>query len=167
MTSPYYLIRRSQIAGYIPDVRRRAREINESMPKFSADLLMRALIARDIHIKGARILVLGITFKENCLDTRNSKVGDLISILSEFGCLCEVFDPRANAQSVERDLGIELSPSLPESAFSGSYDAVILAAPHQEFIQMGAQRIRSFMRPGGVLFDIKSAFSRDESDLRL
>lgn len=161
---PYYLMHRSQVAGHIPDIIRRAREINDGMAKHAAMTLVRAMIQQDVAVRGARVLMLGLTFKENCPDTRNTKVDDLIRELTQFGMTIEVFDPLADREDVAGELGIELLDALPEAP---DYDAVVLAVRHDGLVALGAPRLRGMMRDGGVLFDMKSAFGRHESDVRL
>ena len=165
---PYYLMHRSQVAGHIPDIIRRAREINNGMPKHAAMKLVRAMIGKDVPVRGARVLILGLTFKENCPDTRNTKVGDLIAALAEFEMSVDVFDPWAEPAQASRELGIELLPELPDGVGSeAAYDGVVLAVAHDCLTALGAERLRGLAREGGVLFDMKSAFGRGESDIRL
>ena len=167
---PYDRMRCSEAAGHVPDIIRRAREfrrareIDEGMAGRAAGLLVRAMIGRDLPIKGARALILGLTFKENCADLRNSKAGDLARALAGFGVAVEAFDPRADPEEARRELDLA---ALPEPGPGAGYEAVVLAAPHEELRALGASRLRALLRRRGVLFDVKGAFARDESDLRL
>lgn len=162
---PYYLVHRSMAAGYIPDIIRRAREINDGMARHAAGLLVRAMIARGQSVLGARVLILGLTFKEDCPDLRNTKVVDLIKALEAFGARPEVHDPRADREEALRETGIALLPDLP--APGADYDAVILAVPHAPYREAGAEAIRAMGVPGAAFFDMKSIFPRERSDLRL
>lgn len=161
---PYYLVHKAMSVGHIPDIIRTAREINDGMPRHVATRLVKSLISRDRPVKGADVLVAGFTFKENCPDTRNTKVADLVSELAGFGMHVTVTDSRANPAEVQRDYGIVLSPTLPAAA---TQDAVILAVPHDDLVAEGPAPLRRLLRPGGVLFDMKSAFPKTDSELRL
>lgn len=155
---PYYLLHRSMRAGHVPDIIRMAREINDGMPREAARRLVRALIARDARVKGAEVLVLGATFKENCADVRNTKVATLVAALEEWEMRVTVHDPHVAADAL---------PGLTLAAPEGLYDALVLAVPHREFLAGGAAALRDLLHPGGVFFDMKAAFPKDRSDLRL
>lgn len=159
---PYYLMRRSERAGHVPDIIRISREINDGMPRHAASQLVRVMIGKNIQINTARVLVMGATFKENCTDFRNTKIADLITALKAWGLRPELTDPAANAQELKAEYGLDLCEPEPSA-----YAAVILAVPHREFIEMGSAGIRLWLAPRGVFFDLKSAFPREESDLRL
>lgn len=161
---PYYLIHKSSAVGYIPDIIRTAREINDGMARNSASRFVKALIKRDIAVKGARVLVAGFTFKENCPDIRNSKVIDLIQNLREYGMVVDVVDSWACPKEVEYEYKIKIGTSMPQT---GDYDAVILAVAHEDLVEGGAARLKATLRQGGVLFDMKAAFPVADSDLRL
>lgn len=161
---PYYLTHRAQEIGYHPEVILAGRRINDSMGQYVADRVMRLMMLQQMPVVKSRILVLGLTFKENCPDTRNSRVNDIIGALHELNANVDVWDPWLdNPDSVEEcDANV-----LPEMPRSGTYDAVILAVAHRQFMDMGAGRIRGFGKPGAVFFDVKSVFQRSESDGRL
>ncbi len=161
---PYYLVHKSLAVGHIPDIIRLGREINDGMARHAATRLVKALIHRDRPIRGARVLVLGLTFKEDCADIRNTKVVDLIRALGEFEMAVDCLDPHADAGAVAHELGLSPLEALPET---GDYDALVLAVAHADFLELGPARLRALLAPGGVLFDMKSAFPRDASDLRL
>lgn len=159
---PYYLLHRSERAGHIPDIIRISRIINDGMARHVVTRLVRAMVTRDIAVKGARILILGATFKENCADIRNTKVIDLVAELRAWDAEVDLHDPRADEAAMRTRHGISLC-----DVARGSYDAVILAVPHREFAEAGPSWIRSLLRDGGIFFDMKAAFDKTDSDLRL
>ena len=159
---PYYLLHRSEKAGHIPDIIRLSREINDGMPREVARRLVKAMIQKNRPIRGARVMILGATFKENCPDIRNTKVAALVPALVEWGFDVAINDPHADGIELAHEYGLELS--VPEET---SYDAVVLAVAHTEYVEQGADAIRKFLMPGGVLFDMKSAFDISAADLRL
>lgn len=161
---PYYLTHRAQEIGYHPEVILAGRRINDSMGQYVADRVMRLMMLRQMPVVRSRILVLGLTFKENCPDTRNSRVNDIIAALRELNADVDVWDPWLEDIECAEECGANILPLVPPS---GAYDAVVLAVAHRQFIDMGPGRIRSFGKPGAVFFDVKSAFQRGESDGRL
>ncbi|MEY8838659.1 nucleotide sugar dehydrogenase [Cribrihabitans sp. XS_ASV171] len=161
---PYYLVHKSMATGYIPDIIRTSREINDGMSRVAADRLIKAMIGKGMVLKGARVLILGVTFKENCPDIRNTKVVEMAAVLRGFGLEVEICDTRVDPAEAQTVLGEKILPALPEQ---GGHDAVVLAVPHREFVEPGAARIRALAAPDGVFFDMKAAFDRAESDLRL
>jgi len=161
---PYYLTHKAEAAGYHPEMILSGRRINEGMAKYVVTQLVKKMISRRIHVQGAKVLVMGATFKENCPDMRNSRVVDVINELREYGCDVTVLEPTANAEDVARETGI-FPCAEPEAE---AYDAILVAVAHQEFQARGADGIRSFGKPGRhILFDLKSQFARHQSDLRL
>ncbi|MEX0309874.1 MAG: UDP binding domain-containing protein, partial [Tateyamaria sp.] len=161
---PYYLIDKSISAGHIPDIIRMAREINDGMAQHAVSLLVKAMIRSQARVHGGRALVLGITFKQNCADIRNTKVIDMVSELQTYGIAADVYDPWADIGEVRTAHGLELLAELPDRA---DYDAVILAVPHDDLVSRGAENLRSLLSDHGVLFDMKAVFAEEESDLRL
>lgn len=161
---PYYLVHKSIAAGHIPDIIRIAREINDGMARHAVSLLVRKMIEKEARIKGGRVLVLGLTFKQNCADIRNTKVLDLLADLQSYGLSVDVYDPWADADEVRDVHAIDMLTQLP---VAGRYDAVILAVPHDELIGVGARGLRAMLNSNGVLFDMKAVFDESESDLRL
>jgi UDP-N-acetyl-D-glucosamine/UDP-N-acetyl-D-galactosamine dehydrogenase len=161
---PYYLLHKSMAAGFIPDIIRTAREINDGMARNAVSRLVKTMIDRDLPVKGARVLVSGITFKENCPDIRNTKVVDLIAHLRSYGMQVRIADPCADPVVVQSEYGLTLEIGPTET---GECDAVILAVPHQQTVAQGAPALRAMLRPGGVLFDMKAAFDPSASELRL
>ena len=161
---PYYLIQKAQSVGYFPDVLIASRRINDAMGRHVAAEVVKLLIQRELPVRGARILVLGLAFKEDCSDLRNTRVVELAEELESFGAAVSIYDPRADADEAKRQYGIELVSIV--SAGDG-YDALVVAVAHQEFRALGARKISSWGRPGAVLYDIKGIFARDEVDGRL
>ncbi len=116
-----------------------------------------------IQVQGAKVLVMGLTFKENCPDLRNTRIVDIISELAEYDVNVDVYDPWVDADEAKREYGVEVITELKEN----TYDAMVLAVAHQQFADMGAEDIRKLGKAQHVLYDLKYVFSRDESDLRL
>lgn len=159
---PYYLLHRSEKAGHIPDIIRLSREINDGMPREVARRLVRAMINKDLPVRGARVMILGATFKEDCPDIRNTKVADLVSALTEWGFDVAINDPHADADELAHEYDMTLTSPQP-----ASYDAVVLAVAHREYVKQGVDAIRKLLKPNGVLFDMKSVFDKSTADLRL
>ncbi|MBY5933710.1 nucleotide sugar dehydrogenase [Tateyamaria omphalii] len=161
---PYYLIDKSISAGHIPDIIRMAREINDGMAQHTVSLLVKAMIGAQARVHGGRALILGVTFKPNCADIRNTKVVDMVGELQSYGMQVDIHDPWADARQVQAEHGVALLESLRDT---DAYDAVILAVPHDDLVAHGAARMRALLADNGVLFDMKAVFGPDESDLRL
>jgi len=162
---PYYLVHKSMAAGHIPDIIRTSREINDGMAQVAANQLLKAMINKNATIKNARVLILGLAFKDNCPDIRNTKVVDLANSLRDYGMQIDFCDTWVDQKSAHRELNEQVLTDIP--AAGADYDAVILAVPHREFVELGAAQLRARMTASGVFFDMKAAFDRDESDLRL
>lgn len=161
---PYYLLHKSMASGFIPDIIRTAREINDSMARNAVERLVNAMVARGLQVKGAQVLVVGFTFKENCPDTRNTKVIDLIAHMRGWGMMPEVVDSWADPYEVHKEYGLTIGTALPDR---GDYDAIVLAVAHEDVVAHGVEALRARMRPDGILFDMKAAFGINDSDLRL
>jgi UDP-N-acetyl-D-glucosamine/UDP-N-acetyl-D-galactosamine dehydrogenase len=161
---PYYLTHRAQEIGYHPGVILAGRRINDGMGGFVADRVVRLMMKRGFPVVGSRILVMGLTFKENCPDLRNSKVIDVIHGLQEYNAQIEIWDPWADAEEAQHEYGIDIERHEPAR---GRYDAVVMAVAHHEFQAMGPEKVRALGRPGSVFFDLKGVFDKDESDGRL
>lgn len=161
---PYYLTHRAQEVGYHPEVILAGRRINDGMGAHVADRVARLMMKRGFPVVGSRILVMGLTFKENCPDLRNSKVIDVIAGLGEYHAQVEVWDPWVDLGEARHEFGLELEASEPAA---GRYDAVVLAVNHREFAALGADKVRKFGRPGAVFFDVKGVFAKADSDGRL
>ncbi|MDX2483034.1 MAG: nucleotide sugar dehydrogenase [Pseudodonghicola sp.] len=160
---PYYLTYRAAQLGYHPEVILAGRRINDQMGRHVTHELIKALLARGVNLAQARVLVMGFTFKENCNDTRNTRVADIVSELEAYSLKPDVYDPWVDAQSVAADYGIT-PVTKPDT---GAYDAIIVAVAHREFVEMGSAAIRALGKPGAVLYDIKGIFGKSGADLRL
>ena len=160
---PYYLTYRAEQLGYHPEVILAGRRINDHMGLHVARELIKTMLARQMDLSGARVLVLGFTFKENCSDVRNTRVADIVAELQSYSVTTDIHDPWADAAMVRQEYGLELTNDPAE----GSYDAIIVAVAHDEFSAMGLQGVRNFGKAGAVLFDVKGIFGKAGSDLRL
>jgi UDP-N-acetyl-D-galactosamine dehydrogenase len=160
---PYYLTHKAQSVGYHPEVILSGRRLNDGMGAYVAAQLVKAITKRRIKVDGARVLVLGLAFKENCPDLRNTRVVDIISELKDFNCVVDVFDPWVSREDAERNYRITLIEELEV----GSYDAIILAVAHNQFKEMGGVFIRSLGRSHSIIYDLKYVLSPEQSDLRL
>ncbi|WP_240222274.1 Vi polysaccharide biosynthesis UDP-N-acetylglucosamine C-6 dehydrogenase TviB [Rheinheimera hassiensis] len=160
---PYYLTHKAQAIGYHPEVILAGRRINDSMGRYVVSELVKAMVKRRVHVAGAKVLIMGLTFKENCPDIRNTKVVDILAELKEYGVEADVFDPWVDAAEAQHEYGI----TLVQQPEQGSYDAVILAVGHKQFRDLGAEGIRAYSKPSGVLYDLKYVLSAADSDLRL
>ena len=160
---PYYLKWKAEQVGYLTAVISSGRRVNDSMGAFVADKVVKLLIGHDFKVKNAKVLVLGITFKENCPDIRNTKVVDVVNELREFQCDVDVYDPWASAEEVRREYGISLLPGL--DAAGGRYDAVVLAVAHRQFLETDIRRLSS--GPTAVVYDIKGVLPKEIITARL
>lgn len=152
---PYYLTYKAQQVGYHPDVILAGRRINDLMGSYVAERVIKLMLSRRIHIIDSRVLILGLVFKENCSDTRNSRVIDIIDTLQSYHSNVDVYDPWVNSQASE---------FLVEEPEVGGYDAVIIAVAHKEFEQLGISGIKKFSKKKSVIFDVKQLFSPDDVD---
>lgn len=160
---PYYLTHKAQEIGYYPQVILSGRQINDGMGAFVAEQVVKMLTRRRIHVVGANILILGLAFKENCPDLRNTRVVDIIAELDNYHANVDIFDPWVDAAEADREYGIKLI----ESPANNHYDAIILAVAHEQFLALGAEAIRNFGTKDSVLYDIKSVLPKDSVDARL
>ncbi len=160
---PYYLTHKAQEIGYHPEMILAGRRLNDNMAIYVAEQVVRLMSSRRIHVKGSRVLVLGLTFKENCPDIRNSKVVDVIRELGKLGARVDVYDPWADPGETRHEYGIKLLRE-PKPA---TYDALIVAVAHEEFRQMGIRAVRRFGKPQHVVYDIKYVFPASATDGRL
>ena len=156
---PYYLLHKSESLGYYPQVILSGRRVNDNMGLFVANKLVKLLIQKGKKIGGAKTLMLGITFKENCPDIRNSRVVDIYRELSDFGMEVDVYDPWANKAEVKKEHGIDLVAEL-----GANYDAIVLTVAHQEFLNLPYASLKA---ENGIIFDIKSVLDRTLVDARL
>ncbi|ANY17641.1 Vi polysaccharide biosynthesis UDP-N-acetylglucosamine C-6 dehydrogenase TviB [Bordetella pseudohinzii] len=160
---PYYLTHKAQSIGYHPEIILAGRRLNDSMGGYVVSQLVKCMTKKRLHVQGAKVLVMGLTFKENCPDLRNTRVVDIIKELGEYGVEVDVYDPWVDAEEAKHEYGI--TPVAQPS--QGSYDAIILAVSHHQFVDMGAAAIRKLGKPEHVLYDLKYVLTADESDLRL
>ncbi len=160
---PYYLTHKAQEIGYHPEMILAGRRLNDNMALYVAARIAQLMAARRIHVKGARVLMLGITFKENCPDIRNSKVVDVVRELEKHGARVDIHDPWADAAQCRHEYGLKLTRTVRP----GSYDAVVVAVAHRQFRELGARRVRRLGRRRHVLYDIKHVFPAAAVDARL
>ena len=160
---PYYLTHKAQEIGYHPEMILAGRRLNDNMGQYVAGEVLRLMTDRRIHIKDSRILVLGLAFKENCPDLRNSKVVDVIKELQQYGAKIDVYDPWVDGREAKHEYGLRPVRTLTRR----HYDAVVLAVAHREFKELGSAAIRRLCRRNHVLYDIKYAFPAGEVDGRL
>ncbi|MDH5820426.1 Vi polysaccharide biosynthesis UDP-N-acetylglucosamine C-6 dehydrogenase TviB [Acinetobacter pseudolwoffii] len=160
---PYYLTHKAQSIGYHPEIILAGRRLNDGMGAYVVTQLVKAMLKKKIQVEGAKVLVLGLSFKENCPDIRNTKIIDIVHELQEYHIQADVYDPWVDASEVEHEYGITPVASLE----NGQYDAVILAVAHEQFKEMSAEAIRALGKANHVLYDLKYVLSQSESDLRL
>ncbi|MBE6389127.1 MAG: nucleotide sugar dehydrogenase [Lentisphaerae bacterium] len=160
---PYYLTHKAQSLGYIPEVILSGRRINDGMGKYVAAEIVKMMIKSGVKILDAKVLQLGITFKENCPDCRNSRAVDVVRNLQDFGCTVDVFDPWAAPDEIEKEYGLKSVSNFSELS-CGKYDAIVLAVAHREFSDIDIINLKS---ADGIVFDIKSVLPRELVDGRL
>lgn len=160
---PYYLTYRAQAVGYIPDVILAGRRINSNMGTYVADELVKAMLRKRLHVAGAKILILGLTFKENCRDVRNTRVVDIVGALSKYGAEVDVYDPWVDPTS---EL-LEGTAKLVAQPDAQAYDALLLAVAHDEFRTLDEAQLNQWMRPDRVIYDLKYVLPRTLVDVRL
>ena len=160
---PYYLIQKAQSAGYYPDILLACRRINDAMGRHVAAAVIKLMIQRGMTVAGARILILGITFKENCPDLRNTRVIDLAREFGDYGAVVDIHDPWADATQAMQEYGVALV-AQPEP---GCYDAIVVAVAHEEFRRLGVEGLRRLANGRAVIYDIKGMFPKEAIDARL
>jgi UDP-N-acetyl-D-galactosamine dehydrogenase len=160
---PYYLTHKAEALGYHPEVILAGRRINDGMGGYIARELIKELIRRGSAVNGARVLVMGLAFKENTPDLRNTRVIDIVAELADYQAKVEVWDPWIAAADARHEYGLQLI----EAPDAGAYDAVVLAVAHRQFAELGEKRIRALGKPGAVLFDVKGLLPKASGDLRL
>ena len=158
---PYYLAHKAQALGYHPQVILSGRRVNDNMGPFVADKVVKLMIQKDHKIKGSKALIMGVTFKENCPDVRNTRVVDIYHELISFGLDVDIYDPWADAMEVKHEYGLDIMNKLIENTV---YDAVVVAVAHNEFLKFDYQKIK---RNNGVIFDTKACLDRSLVDARL
>lgn len=158
---PYYLIQKAQVYGVLPRIMHSARRLNDGMGAYVAEQTIKCMNKKGVIVKDAKILILGITFKENCPDVRNTKIVDIYHTLEEYTNNITIFDPWANVDHVKREYGLDVINKQPKGE---KYDAIILGVAHKEFLE---QDVKSFVREGGVIYDVKGVLPRNIIDARL
>ena len=157
---PYYLIQKAQVYGVLPRVMSNARRLNDGMGAYVANQTIKCMNKKGVLVKNAKVLILGVTFKENCPDIRNTKVVDIYNTLREYTPNITVYDPWANTEHVFQEYGVSVTNEMPMTQF----DAVILAVAHNKFLDLN---VKSFVKEGGVIYDVKGILPRDIIDGRL
>ncbi|MDX1303652.1 Vi polysaccharide biosynthesis UDP-N-acetylglucosamine C-6 dehydrogenase TviB [Photobacterium sp.] len=160
---PYYLTHKAQSIGYHPEVILAGRRINDGMSRYVASQLIKSMLKKRIHVEGASVLLMGLTFKENCPDLRNTKVVDIIAELQEYNVKVDVYDPWVSAKEAQEEYGICVLTEKP----SEQYDGVIMAVAHDEFKAMSQDDIKALTKPESIIYDLKYILATDFSDLRL
>ena len=160
---PYYLTHKAQSIGYHPEIILAGRRLNDGMGTYVVAQLIKAMTKKRIQVQESRILVMGLTFKENCPDLRNTRVVDIVNELAEYNINVDVYDPWVDPEECEREYGIKPIQTLEE----GAYDGVILAVAHQQFRDMGIDKIRAIGKSEHVLYDLKYVYDAEDVDVRL
>ena len=157
---PYYLIQKAQVYGVLPRIMFSARRLNDGMGAYVANQTIKCMNKKGVMVKDAKILLMGVTFKENCPDVRNTKIVDIYTTLQEYTNYVTVYDPWANADVVKHEYGIDITTELPIEKF----DAVIMGVAHKQFLSLD---VKSLVKEGGVIYDVKGLLPRDIVDGRL
>ena len=160
---PYYLTHKAQSIGYHPEIILAGRRLNDGMGAYVVSQLVKAMLKRRITVEGARVLVMGLTFKENCPDLRNTRIVDIVKELGEYNIQADVYDPWVDVAEAQHEYG--LTPI--DAPKQGAYDAIIVGVAHQQFKDMGAEAIRALGKPEHVVYDLKYVMPRQAADLRL
>jgi UDP-N-acetyl-D-glucosamine/UDP-N-acetyl-D-galactosamine dehydrogenase len=157
---PYYLTHKAQSIGFHPEMILAGRRINDGMASFVAHDVVKAMVKKQVRVDRARILVMGFTFKENCPDTRNTKIADLVKELQGFVSEVVVYDPEADIAEARHEYGLRVQNDMPK----GKFDAVVLAVKHADIVELGETKLRKLVKPGGVLYDLKGVLGIGRSD---
>ena len=160
---PYYLTYKAQSIGYDPEIILAGRRMNDGMASYISSQLIKAMIKESISIESSRVLVMGLTFKENCPDFRNTKVLDVIHELEKYNCIVDAYDPVLDSDAVKKDLGLIMCQDL----LNGYYDAVVLAVAHSDFKKMGISAIKALLKSKGIIYDLKHIFPAEDTNIRL
>jgi UDP-N-acetyl-D-glucosamine/UDP-N-acetyl-D-galactosamine dehydrogenase len=160
---PYYLTHKAQAIGYHPEIILAGRRLNDGMGAYVVSQLIKAMTRKGITVAGAKILLMGLAFKENCPDLRNTRVVDIVTELKDYNCQIDVYDPWADAHEAKHEYGLTLT----EKPENGAYDAVILAVAHKKFKDMGTKAIRDLAKPNAIIYDLKYILPTEDADLRL
>jgi UDP-N-acetyl-D-galactosamine dehydrogenase len=160
---PYYLTHKAQSVGYHPEMILAGRRLNDGMGEYVVSQLVKKMLKKKIHVEGANVLVMGLTFKENCPDLRNTRVVDIVAELEEYNVNVDVVDPWCSSEEAQAEYGIALQDK-PET---GNYDAIVIAVAHNEFKELGAHKIRTLGKDTHVLYDLKYVLDKSDVDMRL
>ena len=160
---PYYLTYKAQAVGYHPEIILAGRRLNDGMAAYVASQLVKTMLKRRIQVADSRVLLMGLTFKENCPDLRNTKAVDVVSELHDYGVQVECYDPWVDQQEAETRYAITI---IPEPSL-GAYDAVVIAVAHNQFVRMTIEEVRALCKPKHVIYDLKHVLPYNEKDLRL
>ncbi len=160
---PYYLTHKAQALGYHPEVILAGRRINDGMGAYVAEQVIKLMTRKRIHVVDANVLILGLAFKENCTDLRNTRVIDIVREFNDYHANVDVYDPWVDAEEAEQEYGI----ALVDRVENGKYDAIILAVAHSQFVEMGLENIQTFGKTVSVLYDVKYLFRPEQVDGRL
>lgn len=160
---PYYLTHKAEAIGYYPEMILAGRRINDQMGTYVAAQLIKAMLKKGINVKDSKILIMGLTFKENCPDIRNTKIVDVFDELIEYGAEVDIYDPWASVEEAKTHYGVNLLQSLEP----GKYDAIVVAVAHNEFKELAEVGIKALGKQSHVLYDLKHILSADSSDIRL
>jgi len=160
---PYYLTHKALSLGYQPDIILAGRRLNDNMGSYVVSQLVKCMMKRSIKVEGAKVLVMGLTFKENCPDLRNTRVVDIVSELKDYNSVVDVYDPWVSTEEAEQECNIRTINTLKPK----TYDGIIIAVAHKQFRDMGVKAIRSTGKAMHVLYDLKHVLTKEESDLRL
>ena len=160
---PYYLTHKAETVGYHPEMILAGRRLNDGMGEYVVSQLVKKMLQKRLHVKGANVLVMGFTFKENCPDLRNTRVIDIVEELKEYNVNVDVVDPWCSAEEAKHEYNIELAAEAKEN----HYDAILLAVGHNEFKELGAEEIRKFGKSEHVLYDLKYVLDKASVDMRL
>jgi UDP-N-acetyl-D-glucosamine/UDP-N-acetyl-D-galactosamine dehydrogenase len=160
---PYYLTHKAQEVGYHPEMILAGRRINDHMGQYIASSVIKKMVQKGIDVADSRILVLGLTFKENCPDLRNTRVIDIISDLRDYGVHVDVYDPWVNREEAKQEYGLELLEELPKRTYGG----VVVAVAHRQFVAMSAAAVRELCLDNSVIYDVKGLYPQDQVDGRL
>lgn len=160
---PYYLTHKAQTVGYHPEMILAGRRLNDGMGKYVVSELVKKMLKQRIHVEGANVLVMGLTFKENCPDLRNTKVVDIVAELKEYNINVDIVDPWCSNEEAQHEYGLNLCGSEK----SNHYDGIVMAVSHNEFKAMGVEKIRALGKDNHVLYDLKYVFDKESVDMRL
>ncbi|MGP4715570.1 Vi polysaccharide biosynthesis UDP-N-acetylglucosamine C-6 dehydrogenase TviB [Psychrobacter sp. T6-6] len=160
---PYYLTHKAQAIGYNPEIILAGRRLNDGMGAYVSTQLIKTMIKKSIQVSAAKVLVLGLSFKENCPDVRNTKIIDIVNELQDYNIDVDVYDPWVNVEEAEHEYGI-VPIDTPQENY---YDGIIMAVAHQEFVEMGIQNIRKLGKESHVVYDLKYVFAKEDTDIRL